>query len=376
MEKKSISRSELEVQTSLALPTVMRIVSILIDEGLVIEVGKGDSSGGRKPVMLKINSDSMFFIGVSVQRVMHVVLADMSGNIVSSYGCNTVSNINPDLILAQILEGIETVVLQSGIMPSRIKCAGIGIPGTKFSHIKDSGFPFDVWADFDISIWQKSDKFPYNTEFQNVARLGALGEWMFGAALNCRNFIYIFADYGVGAGVVIDGKLFTGSCGVACEFGHTTVGLDGRECYCGNRGCLEMYCSTSAIIRRYLVDDSGHAELKSKLLESPNFSIFADAAYGGDRIALGYIEESARILGIGLAGLINLFNPSLVIIGGELAENCAGYTKIVTDVAKQKVFRNDASVLKIIPSSLKDEASVRGAVALAMAQVFDHVLPD
>ncbi|MCL2035448.1 MAG: ROK family protein [Oscillospiraceae bacterium] len=375
IENKSISRSGLEAQTSLALPTIMRIVSILIEEGLVVEVGKGDSSGGRKPTMLEMKSDCMYFIGVSVQRVTHVILTDVSGNIISGYHCDTTYDAKLESLLKQILEGIDIVISQSKVDPSKIKYAGIGIPGTKFKHeITSIDFPFyNAWADFDPLEWKESGKFPCPVEFENVAKLGALGEFLFGAAKNCSNFIYIFADCGIGAGIVADGKLFTGVNGVAGEFGHTVVELNGRICYCGNKGCLEMYCSSSSLINRFILDEQGDPVLKRKLRDTPDFSIFTSSAYSGDQAALKYIEESANVLGLGAAGLINMFNPPLVIIGGELPQKCPGYTEIVARSAKTAIFRECANKLSIISGSLNDKATVRGAAALAMAQVFDHV---
>jgi len=375
MENGVISRSELAVRTSLALPTIMRIVSILVEEGLVVEVGKGDSSGGRKPTMLRMNAMSMYFVGVTIQSTMQVVLADISGNVVSSSVCDLDPKYKPDSVLNLIVGEVETLASQRGIPLAKIKYAGIGMPGTGFKHSGgQSNFPFAVWKDFDYGQWQNTGRLPFPVELENVAKLGALGELMFGNAKNHRNFIYVFAGHGIGAGVVIDGNFFKGADGVAGEFGHTIVKLGDRPCYCGNIGCIETYCSTNAVIAQYI--DSVHADnaLKGMLAVSPNFSLLASAAYSGDMFALKCIEDSARMLGIGVGGLINLFNPSLIVIGGELVESCAGYTSLVAEAARANIFRNSATKLEIIPGKLNDQASVMGAIALAMSKVFDHVL--
>ncbi|MCL1896617.1 MAG: ROK family transcriptional regulator [Clostridiales bacterium] len=374
MENESISRSQLEVRTSLALPTIMRIVSDLIDEGLVAEVGKGDSSGGRRPVMLRMNTDGMYFIGAGVQRLFHVVLADISGNIIARHNCEMKFDTSSEIFLNQVTEGIDSVVAQSGIDAKKIRFAGIGIPATEFKYDYKGGlFLFDVWVDSAPEDWKGSGKMPCPVLFENNATLGALGELSFGLAKNSNNCIYIAADHGVGSGIVIDGKLFTGTDGVAGEFGHTVVKADGLSCYCGNKGCLEMYCSTSAIINRLLKDKNADPALKAQLAENPDFLLLKSAAYNGDNTAFKYIKESARILGIGIAGLINMFNPDMVIVGGELPESCPGYMDIVAQSAKSGIFRKSASEVDILESGLKSDAIVRGAVALAMAQVFDHI---
>ena len=374
MEKESISRSELEVQTSLALPTIMRIVSALIEEGLVEEVGKGDSSGGRRPVMLKMKSDSMYFIGVGLQRVLYVILADVSGNIIARYNKEMKYHGSIDLIIKQILEGINNVLAQSKIDISRLMFAGLGIPGTEVKQGYDKGInPYDTWVDTDPENWKETREFPCPIVFDNNATLGALGELSFGAARNCRNSIYLHADHGVGSGVVIDGNLYKGSHNVAGEFGHTIIDIDGQPCYCGNKGCLEMYCSTNAIINMLIKDKHADLALVKKLTKNPDFSLVRKAAYHGDKIALKYIEESARVLGMGIASLVNMFNPDKIIVGGELPESCPGYIDIVAESVKKGVFRNRAAEVEILTSELKSDAVVRGAVALAMAQVFDHI---
>ena len=374
MEKESISRSELEVLTHLALPTIMRIVASLIEEGLVEEVGKGDSSGGRKPIMLKMKSDGMYFIGVGIQRVIHVVLADISGNILARYSSELKYQVSIDVILGQILKGIDKVIKQSKIDISKLMYAGIGTPATEHKHGSKIGvYPVDDWGYTSEEEWQKNDKFPCPVVFENNATLTALGEFVFGVAKNCDNFLHVTADYGVGAGVVIGGKLYTGTDGVAGEFGHTIVDVDGLPCYCGNKGCLEMYCSTSAIINLYIKDKMADPALKQKLIDSTDFILLKDAAYGGDKVAYKYITESARILGMGISGLVNMFNPEMIIIGGELPETFPEYVEMVGKSARSGIFRNKATNLNIIESELKSDAMVRGAVALAMAQVFDHI---
>ena len=374
MERGKISRSEIENFTSLTMPTVMRIVESLMEEGLVIEVGKGSSSGGRRPTMLQMNPSSMYFIGVSVRRVLIVVLTDVSGNIISRYECHTKYDDTTETVLEQILHGFDHVIRSSGVNPSKLVAASIGLPGTKFKHKSlKSEYPFDNWANFDKKSWVDSAKFPCPVEIENIARLGALGELVFGIGQKERNFIYIFVDYGVGSGSVVNGKLFTGNNGVAGELGHMVINDGGYPCYCGNKGCLEMYCSTFAIINNILSDQKADPKLVQKLRLNKDFNYVIKAAHQGDELATRLIKDSARMLGIGISNIINLLNPAMIILGGELPDNYPEYMKISTPFISDGIFRNLANDVLITPSKLGNNSQVMGAVALAMAKVFDHM---
>jgi len=226
-----VSRTELARKVGLAMPTVMRIVESLIEEKIVIEVGQGNSSGGRKPTLFKLDPDCMYFIGACIQRKLKIVLSDAAGGIVCRD--EMVGNYNnlSDGVLDQLVEGIERVIHRSGVPREKVAGAGIGTPGSLFKHcelIQD--YPFVDWAQFDIAAWSRSEKLHYPVEFENIPKLGTLGEMRFGHGRDVRNFIYVYADSGVGSGIVADGKLYMGSSGVAGELGHVIVEAGGRPC--------------------------------------------------------------------------------------------------------------------------------------------------
>lgn len=365
LEHENISRTELVSLVGLALPTVMRIVDSLIEEELVVEVGKGNSSGGRKPMMLRINSDAMYFIGVSIQRVLRVALADACGVIRSRCETLTRTEDDSDTILQQILDCINQVIAMSGVNTNKIALIGVGTPGTLFSHGEElANCPFKIWADFDFTTWKH--RFPFPVEFDNIAKAGALSELMFGCGREAKNFVYVFADYGIGAGIVQNGKLYRGRDTVAGEFGHTGVDMNGQACYCGNRGCLEMYCATPAILRsvqQKFPDNAVH-----------DFSQIVEAYRRNETAAISAIRASGETLGLGLANLVNLLNPNMIVLGGELPDACDGYVETAAQSARRRIFSRAAQDTPIVRSTLGEEGILRGTVALAMNQVFEHPL--
>ena len=370
MQQGFISRSEIESSLGLALPTVIRIVDDLLAEGLVMEIGKGDSSGGRKPVLLQINPNAMYFIGVSIQRKLKVVLANAVGTVLDRYEVvGKYDNMAED-ILKQILDGIAYIIRHSGVDEAKIASIGIGTPGTLFKHgnrIEDC--PFKNWAEFDTNIWKYSGRFKAPVEFENVAKLGALGELRFGYGKSEKNFIYVFADYGIGAGIVADGKLFTGTQGVAGEFGHTIVHEGGEKCYCGNNGCLEMYSATPAIVGK-MKSLAAKEEAHIAADEAMDFPTIMSLLESGNSTAAAVIKKAGKMLGIGLGNLINLINPSMVVIGGELAESCPLYLDTAKHYARHGIFSRKAEEIPINVSQLGNDSELLGAVALAMNKAY------
>lgn len=375
MESRRISRSGLAKKLGLALPTVMRIVDTLIEEGSVIEVGQGHSSGGRKPTMLEMNEDHVYYIGACIQRKLKVVLASAVGNIIARYECIfNYTNMRAN-ILDQVTAGVESVILQAGVPREKVCCIGIGTPGFNFRHNdRVNLYPFAKWANFDIDAWQQPGMLPFPAECENIPKLGALAELRFGVGQNIQDFIFIYADFGIGASVVADGKLYMGSTGVAGEFGHMVIERDGQECYCGRRGCVEMYASSIAILNRI------KEEMKSRKCSVNNVSIpsmlqFSDALEELNQknpMVEAVFSQAGEYLGVGLANLINLLNPRMIIIGGELS-NCACYVQSAQRTAQSAVFLHRAERVDIVTSNLGEDDLLIGAIALAMNRVFSSL---
>ena len=215
------------------------------------------------------------------------------------------------------------------------------------------------------SLWEEEFRVP--VYIGNDCNLAALGEYRFGAGMGRDNIVYIAIGTGIGGGVIIDGRLFTGSGGLATELGHMTIDPSGPRCNCGNTGCLEALASGTAIARAAVERiQCGEASTITRLATSDLGRVTAEtvqtAAISGDKLARDVIERAGRDLGIGITNLLHLFNPELVIIGGGVAM----MGELILNPARKTVAERamPGFIVPIVPSSLGDDAGLLGAVAL------------
>ncbi|TCL66512.1 putative NBD/HSP70 family sugar kinase [Hydrogenispora ethanolica] len=370
-----ISRAELVNLTKLALPTVLRIVNRLIEEGLVIEIGKADTSSGRKPIMLKINPISGYLVGVKIGRRLVVILTDRNGKILDQIIELTDSSAGPLGVVQQIKSIVYRMMESDGIPKEKIAGIGVATPGSRFktgSLIASSVFAGWENADFDGLLKEHLSEF--TTVSRNVTICGAIGEQWFGLGKNVKNCIYIYADAGVGGGVILDGKVYLGRDGYAGHIGHHVVHFEGEPCYCGNRGCLEAYTSTGAIIKQ--IQQRLREGAPSILREHAGadfgniqFNMIAEACQCNDSLVVETLTRAGRIMGVGIANSINMFNPDLVILGGEVCCSCPLFTEEAIRVARENTFALKAKDIEIVVSQ-SEQPEVMGAAALVMNEIY------
>jgi glucokinase len=207
----------------------------------------------------------------------------------------------------------------------------------------------------------------------NDANCAILGEWWHGAARGTRHAIGITVGTGIGGGIIIDGKLYHGFSDVAGELGHTTIDSDGRLCKCGNYGCLEAYAAGPAIARRAV--EAVRAGVESTLpdyvsgkLETLNAQIVYEAARDGDEVALEVVRETSRLLGTGIANLVNIFNPEVVVVCGGVTLAGASLFDPLRQEVRRRAFRPAAEACRILPGELIGTAGVYGAARAFLDQ--------
>ncbi len=202
----------------------------------------------------------------------------------------------------------------------------------------------------------------------NDATAAALGEHRFGAGRGVNNLIYLTVSTGIGGGIIIDGKLYSGVSGSAGELGHMTIDLNGPRCACGNIGCLEMLASGKAIAReaqRLIAQGAKTAmiELAEGDARYVTAITVATAAQKGDAVALSVVNKAAANLGVGLVNFVNIFNPEMIIVGGGVGKMGELLLKPARKVVSERAFQFPASVVRIVSSELGDNSGVFGAVA-------------
>lgn len=369
LRNEAVSRTMLSELAGLAMPTVMRIVDSFIADGLISEIGKGDSSGGRKPVMLQINPNAYYFLGTDVSRECHSVVANIHGEIIGSAQCVMDYSGGTQAVTEQIRRNMRKAVANSQVAPERIVYSGVGLPGIGFKFLRNSNLSFAFWSDADRGAMEAQLRIGYPTIIENVGRLGAAAELKFGLGRHLRNFLYIYADDGISMGAVIDGRLETGHSGIGGEFGHTSVNFAGELCYCGNRGCVESYCSIYALIRAYETSLINQG-LPGGTPPPATFFDFLYAAEKGDQLALDVTARAGTILGIGIGNLINLYNPEAVILSGTLCKTLPLYAAAAEAEARRHIFLREAQAVKFHESTLDRHSEAVGAVALASEYFF------
>jgi len=375
----AISRAEIVKDTGLSAPTVTRVVDSLInDEQLVMEVGIGDSTGGRPPILVQFNGEQQFVIGIDLGTTYtRGVLSDLDARILAEIQIPTDVESGFDSVMegvrhvsAQLIESEET-------RKGRIRGMGMAVAGliNRKKKIVEFSPDFD-WLDAAVhDVLEKHFGFPLI--FDNVTRVMALGELWYGIGSKYRNFICVNVGYGIGSGIVVNGKPFFGADGMAGEFGHITLEKDSDiRCKCGNYGCLEALASGRGIAlaaQREL--ESGRS---SKLVEmcKRDFStvtaeMVVKAAKDGDELARDVFTKAAQYIGIGIASLINLFNPQAVVIGGGVSQAGDALFEIIRATVNKRVIPRHRDAVYILPVTHGANAAVMGAVSLVLHEVLN-----
>ncbi len=356
-----ISRAEIARETSLQRSTVSAIVDNLTSEGMIEEIGTGDSTGGRKPTLLRLRTGTPAVIGVDVTpRETTIVLADLTGSIMQSEVFPT----SPDIgyMNEQILSKVTHFADNN---PGTGLEVGISIPGIAD---QESGrmlyIPYFQWSDWDIGQRiHAATGLPVIVD--NDANAVALAELWFGSdeIKRTRNFIMLLIAEGIGTGIIVDGQVYRGESGAAGEFGHMFVGENAPvTCSCGRRDCWEAHASEKAIIQRYgSVNGHGAAAI--------DIERFIGLAKNGERQATRVLNETARYIGIGISNLIIGFSPETIVVSGSIVKAWDLISEEINEMAKRSI-RHELVRTNIVPSALGDNPTILGSISLVLSRKF------
>ena len=357
-----ISRAEIARETSLQRSTVSAIVDDLQLEGLIEEIGTGDSTGGRKPTLLRLRTGTPVAIGVDVTpSVTTVVLADLAGNILQSEEFPTSSDIH--YMDKQILSKVKQF---AGQYPEAKLQVGMSIPGIADPTSGEVLYiPYFQWSHWDIGRRIK-DETGLDVVIENDANAIALAELWFGndEIKRTRNFIMVFVAEGIGTGIIIDGQVYRGENGAAGEFGHMFVEDDAPvACSCGRHDCWEAHASEKALLYRY--------EHSNGLPPASHMTIdnLIGLAQNGEERAVKMLKENAKYLGIGISNLLIGFSPQAIVISGSITK-AWDLIRDEIQAAGQRSIRQEVKVAEILPSSLGDRPSILGSISLVLAKKF------
>jgi len=271
-------------------------------------------------------------------------------------------------VIAKLIASIRQQQEHAQRSGRMVVAVGVGAPGVIHAHrgvvVKSPNFP--DWDNLPLKQeLEAASGIPVFIE--NDANAAALGEQWRGAAQGINSMIFLTLGTGVGGGIVLDGRIWQGADGMAGEVGHMTIIPDGRKCGCGNRGCLEMYASSRGIVMSYQEGLAKRAGSPS--VDAVTSAEIYEAARRGDALALCVMEAMGRSLGIGIANLINIFNPEMVVIGGGVKDAWTLFIEATRDEVRKRAFAYPAERTRIVPSVLGDDAGMIGAAAVALQNV-------
>ncbi|HEY6660629.1 MAG TPA: ROK family transcriptional regulator [Pyrinomonadaceae bacterium] len=357
-EREPISRAEIARETDLQRSTISAIVEDLKSEGLVEEVGEGESTGGRRPTLLKLRAAEPIAIGVSITPTCTTIaISDLAGRVIDQEEFPT----DADKTLNQVISVIRDFTTR---FKGSIEGVGVSLPGLVDPSTGTALYiPYFLWRDLPISE-MISNAVGLPVVIDNDANAVALAELWFGRpeVNDARDFILVLVAEGVGTGIIFDGQVYRGQRGAAGEFGHMVIGRGAPvPCSCGSDDCWEAFSSERAAIARY-VKLSG---------ASPRISFIevVDRALGGEADAKAALVETGRQLGVGISNLIIGFSPEAVVVGGEIARAWELIESALTETIEHSVRRGLPSA-RILPSTLGQRPTLRGALSLVLASKF------
>jgi len=376
-EYELISRNEIAKLTKLTPATISNLTNSLIKDGYLEEKGEGNSPVGRKPIFLKLTEKNHFVIGIDLERVTTIkaAIVNLKANIVCKVE-HTLDINDPSGVVNSIVNATYELVDNAKIKIEKIAGIGIGSPGLidhKRGKIIYSVYP--GWKNVPLKalVTQELD-IPVIVDTDTNAP--ALAEYRYGAGKGAQNLAYVTIGPGVGTGIIIGGELYRGIDGAAGEFGHTVIDLNGFPCRCGNYGCLETFITESSLIRQATEEiKKGKKSLISSLAKGGKISpeIIYESALMGDKLAVSLIKQTGFYLGMGLVNLVNLLNPEVIIVGGNISCVADILLESAREVVSSKALSTPARRVKILPSSLGKNAGIIGAATLVLDQGIFHL---
>jgi predicted NBD/HSP70 family sugar kinase len=365
----TLSSAEISERIASSLPVSTKILNELIDENVIIDAGYAPSSGGRRPMLYSLRPESMYVVAVAMEQLFtRIVILDMSRKMVTEMEKFELHLPNNPNALKVLTDRIGAHIQRSGLEKEKIAGIGIGMPGFVDTAM---GINYSFMTAEEKSVTQFiTDKLGIFTVIENDSSIIALAELRFGAVRNKKNAMVLNLGWGIGLGLILNGELFRGSFGLAGEFSHLPLFSNHKLCSCGKSGCLETESSLQVVIEKGI---AGIEEGRLKRLKDLSVKNFHEAsmtilleAEKGDKFAVELISEAAYNIGRGVAILLHLLNPEVVVLGGRGAVAGKIWQAPVQQALNEHCIPRLAVGTDIELSKLGFEAEWIGAAALVM----------
>jgi predicted NBD/HSP70 family sugar kinase len=343
----AISRAAIAKHLGLTKATISAIVQELMNKKLVLEIGSDDTSLGRKPILLSLNKKAGYVICIDIGvDTISALVSDLMGEECSLKQIKTPKNTaNIVNVLIDLIESMK--------LPKDAPYGMVGITLGIHGVIMNNQVSFAPYYKLSgIQLAQDLEKHFYAPVYlENEANLSVIGENTF--QYDYANIANISVHSGIGLGIIINHKLYTGYNGRAGEFGHTIIELDGRQCPCGNKGCLEQYVSERSLLAEFA---------KKKGLEEVSFEDYSVAYEANDAAAIQIMEDFVKYMSVGVNNILNAYNPDIVIINSSFTIFFPQITKRIEQALSSKM----NSYIQIVPSVLQDTSILLGGLCVAI----------
>ena len=365
-----ISRADLAKDLGVSPASVTSVVSELIEAGMIHEVAtpkrEGESNRGRPPVALGVRPEAGYVAGLKLSDHRHAaIITDFAGNTISEAEIrHGILQQETDMVIRDVVRLLDDALGQAGLAQTDLSAIGLGLPG-----VVDSATGQVMWSPLmreqGVGLGPMlEEQLGRPVRVDNDANLVTLAELWFGAGRARSDFAVVTIEHGVGMGVVINHRLYRGAMGLGLEIGHTKVQLDGALCRCGQRGCLEAYVADYALVREATTAlNWGNRGVQSQqiLLES-----LYDHAKAGNQSARAIFKRAGRYLALGLANIVNLFDPALILLSGERMRYDYLYAEEVLTAMRDMTLETNRPAPVVEIRAWGDQVWARGAAALAL----------
>lgn len=373
--REDLSRVELSRRVGLSRSAISSIVSELLDARLVMEMGRetGRPGAGRKATMLRLCAEEVLLIGVDLgARHLRVALLDLRCSVLDWEELQSDVGRGPAATYREIERLIRLVLARSGTDLARVAMIGVGIPGPVDHHTGQVVRPPNMagWDGENIAR-SLASIFPVPVFVDNDANLGALAEWRFGEHRGVSDLIYVKAATGIGAGILLGGRLYRGARGGAGEIGHISINEMGPRGRSGNPGSLESYAAAEIVVETMRARLRGPQGVRPATRLTPHSGL-ADLLRLAetDPLAREIWRDTGRHLGVAITTVLNLFNPSAVVLGGQLALAGAPLLASVREVIHERALHISRDAVTVSLGRLGPDVGVLGAGAMLLEELF------
>ncbi len=367
----NVTIAELTKELNISAPKITNLIAELIEDGLIKDYGKVDSTGGRRASLYGLVAESCFFIGVDIKKYyINIGLLDFKKNLVTLKEKIPYKLENTPEAYHQLISIIKHFIEEVPVEKHKVLGLGINLSG-RVNHTTGYSYSFFHFHEEPLSQTIEQE-IGIRTFIENDSKAMAYGEFCAGVVNNEKNVLFVNMDYGVGLGILIEGKVYYGKSGFSGEFGHIPFFSNEIICACGKKGCLETEASGIALLRNFKAKiESGSASSlikKGKAYDDLRVIDIVQAAKSEDITCIELIADVGEKMGKGLAVLINIFNPELVILGGTLAET-GDYIRLPVKSALNKYSLNLVSNdTQLVISKLGEKAGVMGGCLIARSR--------